>query len=211
MAALDPYPDFILSGHGEPTRLAGAAVFADFFSLFGVQMALGRDFLPQEDRPGENQVVILGDSTWRQHFGGRSDIVGKQVALNTTGYTVVGVLPRGFSFVSRASDFQSRNRFEVWTPLGLASPVPAWHRGTHPLAVFARLKPGVSFTESQADLDYVASNLQRLYPNQDKEKGITAVPLHQHVVGNVQSALVTLLGAVFMLLVWLARTLPISC
>ncbi len=201
MAALDPYPDFILSGHGEATRLAGAAVSADFFSLFGVQMALGRDFLPQEDRPGRNQVVILSDSTWRQHFGGLPEIVGKQIALNNTGYTVVGVLPRGFSFVSKASDFQSRTRFDIWTPLGLASPVPAWQRGTHPLAVFARLKPGVSLKQAQADLDHVASNLQRLYPNEDKERGITAVPLQQHVVGNLQSALVTLLGAVFLLLV----------
>lgn len=200
MAALDPYPDFILNGYGEPRRLAGAAVSDDFFSLLGVQMALGRDFLPAEDRPGRNQVVILSDSTWRQFFGGRTDIVGKQLALNNASYTVVGVLPRGFSLVSKASDFQSRNRFDVWTPLGLASPVPAWQRGTHPLSVFARLKPGVSLKQAQADLDHVASNLQRLYPNNDKERGITAVPLQQHVVANVQAALITLLGAVLMVL-----------
>ena len=200
MAALDPYPDFILSGYGEPKRLAGAAVSADFFSLFGVQMALGRGFLPKENRPGENQAVVLSDLTWRQHFGGRPDIVGKQVALSNASYTVVGVLPRGFSLVSKASDFQSRNRFDVWTPLGLASPVPAWQRGTHPLGVFARLKPGVSLKEAQADLDHVASNLQHLYPNDDKERGITAVPLQQHVVAHVQAALFTLLGAVFMVL-----------
>ncbi len=69
-----------------------------------------------------------------------------------------------------------------------------------PLSVFARLKPGVTLKQAQADLDHVARNLQRLYPNEDKEAGITAIPLQQHVVGNVQAALVTLLGAVFMLL-----------
>ncbi len=200
MAALDPYPDFILNGYGEAKRLAGAAVSADFFSLFGVQMALGRDFLPAEDRPGQNQVAILSNSTWRQFFGERSDIVGKQLTLNNASYTVVGVLPRSFSLVSKASDFQSRNRFEIWTPLGLASPVPAWQRGTHTYSVFARLKPGVTLNRAQAELDHVARNLQRLYPNEDKEAGITAIPLQQHVVGNVQAALITLLGAVFMLL-----------
>ena len=200
MAALDPYPDFILNGYGEARRLGGAAVSADFFSLLGVQMALGRDFLPAEDRPGRNQVVILSHSTWQQFFGGRPDIVGKQLPLNNASYTVVGVLPRGFSLISKASDFQSRNRFDVWTPLGLASPVPAWQRGTHPLSVFGRLKLGVNLNQAQADLDHVASNLRRLYPSEDKELKITIVPLKQHVVGNVQPALITLVGAVFMLL-----------
>ncbi len=132
MAAIDPYPDFILNGFGEPQRLAGAAVSSDFFSLLGVRMALGRDFLAEEDRPGHNQVVIPSFSTWLRYFGGRPDIVERPFTLNNTAYTVVGVLPRDFSFVSKASDFQSRNRFDLWTPLALASPPAAWQRGTHP-------------------------------------------------------------------------------
>jgi putative ABC transport system permease protein len=112
----------------------------------------------------------------------------------------VGVLPREFSFVSKASDFQSRNRFEVWTPLALASTLEPWQRGTHPLCVFARLKPGVSLKQAQADLNRVARNLQRLYPDDDKERGITAVPLRQHVVANVRTALFALLAAVGMVL-----------
>ena len=187
MAAIDPYPDFILSGAGEPHRLAGAAVSSDFFPLLGVRMAIGRSFLAEEDRPGQNQVVILSYSTWLRNFGARPDVVGRQVRLNNTGYTVVGVLPRDFSFVNKASDFQSRNRFDVWTPLALASPPEPWQRGTHPLCVFARLKPGVSLEQAQAGLDHVARNLQRLYPADDKERGITAVPLSQHVVANVRT------------------------
>ncbi len=196
MAALDPYPDFILNGVDEPQRLAGAAVSSDFFSLLGVRMALGRDFLAKEDRPGENQVVILSDSTWRQYFGGSPDVVGKRVRLNNAGYTVVGVLPRDFSFVGNASDFQSRNRFDLWTPLGLASTPEPWQRGTHPLSVFARLKPGTGLKQAQADLDRIARNLQRLYPTDDRNRGITAVPLKQHVIADVRAALLTLLGAV---------------
>jgi predicted permease len=200
MAAIDPYPDFILNGSGEAQRLAGAAVSHDFFSLLGVRMALGRDFLVEEDRPGSNQVVVLSNSAWRRYFGGRPDVVGRQITLNNGGYTIVGVLPRDFSFVSKASDFQSRNRFDLWTPLALASPPPAWQRGTHPLCVFARLKPGVSMRQAQADLNQVAANLQRLYPADDKESGISAVPLGQHVVAGARIALLALLASVGMVL-----------
>ena len=182
MAAIDPYPDFILNGSGEPQRLTGAAVSSDFFSLLGVHMALGRDFLPEEDRPGYNQVAIVSYSTWLNYFGGRPDIVERQLTLNNTAYSVVGVLPRDFSLVSKASDFQSRNRFDLWTPLALASPPEPWQRGTHPLCVFARLKSGIPLEQAQTDLNQVAANLQHLYPADDKERGITAVPLGQHVV-----------------------------
>jgi putative ABC transport system permease protein len=200
MAAIDPYPDFILNGSGAPQRLTGAAVSSDLFSLLGVHMALGRDFLLEEDRPGDDRVVILSYSTWLHYFGGRSDTVGRQLTLNNTVYLVVGVLPRDFSLVSKASDFQSRNRFDLWTPLALASPPEPWQRGTHPLCVFARLKSGISLQQAQTDLNQVAANLQRLYPADDKERGITAVPLGEHVVANVRIALFTLLAAVGMVL-----------
>ncbi len=200
MAAIDPYPDFILNGAGEPKRLSGGAVSSDFFPLLGVRMALGRSFLAEEDRPGQNRVVVLSYSTWLRDFGGRPDIVGQQLALNNTGYTVVGVLPRDFSLVSKASDFQSRNRFDLWTPLALPTPPEPWQRGTHPLCVFARLKPDVQLPQAQADLNRIAQNLQRLYPADDKERGITAVPMSQHVIANVRTALFTILAAVGMVL-----------
>ncbi|MGC1295762.1 MAG: ABC transporter permease [Alloacidobacterium sp.] len=193
MAAIDPYPDYILNESGEARRLAGAAVSQQFFSLLGVRVALGRDFLPEEDHPSSNHVAILSDSTWKQYFGGRRDILGRSIRLNDAEYTIVGVLPRNFYLVSKASDYQSRNRFDVWTPLALPSPPEAWQRGTHPLCVFARLKPGVSLEQAQADLSHVATNLQRLYPDDDKERGITADPLGQHVVGGVRLVLFMLL------------------
>jgi hypothetical protein len=170
MAAIDPYPDFILSGDGEPQRLAGAAVSSGFFAMLGVRMALGRDFLAEEDRPGHNQAIVLSDSAWRRYFGARPDVLGRPVTLNNAGYTVVGVLPRDFSFVSKASDFQSRNRFDLWTPLALPSPPEPWQRGTHPLCVFARLKRGVPLPQAQAGLNLIAANLRRLYPADDKER-----------------------------------------
>ena len=200
MAAIDAYPDFILNGTGEPQRLAGAAVSSDFFSLFGTHMLLGRDFLADEDRPGNNQVVVLSYASWQRYFGGRLDIVGHPLTLNNTAYTVVGVLPRGFSFVSKAADFQSRNQFDLWTPLALASPPPAWQRGTHPLHVFARLKAGVPLQQAQTDLNQIAANLQLLYPAEDKERGIAAIPMRQHVIADVRVALFALLATVGMVL-----------
>ena len=198
MAAIDPYPDFILNGASEPQRLAGAAVSSGFFSLFGVRMALGRDFLAEEDHPGRNQVVVLSYSAWTRYFSARPDVVGRPLTLNNGSYTVVGVLPRDFSLASKASDFQARNRFDLWTPLALPSPPEPWQRGTHPLCVFARLKPGVAPAQAQADLNRIAGNLQRMYPDDDKQMGIAAVPLGQHVVANVRTALFTLLAAVGM-------------
>jgi putative ABC transport system permease protein len=200
IAAIDPYPDFILNGSGEPQRLTGAAVSSDFFSLLGVHMAMGRDFLSEEDRPGYNQVVIVSYSTWLRYFGSRPDIIGRYLTLNNAVYTVVGVLPRDFSLVSKASDLQSRNQFDLWTPLALASPPEQWQRATHSLCVFARLKSGISLQQVQADLNQVAANLQRDYPADDKETGIAPVPLGEHVVANVRIALYTLLAAVGMVL-----------
>ena len=200
MAAIDPYPDFILNGSGQARRMAGAAVSHDFFSLLGIHMAIGRDFLAEEDHPGSNHVVVLSYSTWQRFFGGRTAIVGSVVRLNDADYTVIGVLPRDFSFVSKASDYQSRNRFDLWTPLALGSPPEEWQRNTQSLCVFARLKPGISLRQAQTDLTQVAANLQRLYPAADKGIGITAVPLGQYVVGGVRTAMITLQAAVVMVL-----------
>ncbi len=140
MAAIDPYPDFILNGPGEAQRLSGADVTADCFSLLGARMELGRDFLPEEDHPGRNHVVILTHATWQRYFGGRTDIVGRALTLNGAAYIAAGVLPRDFSFVSRASDYRARNQFNLFRPMALPAPPPEWLRGTHPLCVLARMK-----------------------------------------------------------------------
>jgi putative ABC transport system permease protein len=200
MAAVDPYPDFILNGAGESQRLSGADVTADFFSLLGTRMELGRDFLPEEDRPGCNRVVILSYATWIRYFSGSREIVGKSVALNGGAYAVIGVLRANFSFVSKAGDYHARNQFDLFRPMALPTPPPAWMRGTHPLCVLGRMKPGITLEQAQTDLDGIASNLERVYPNYDKGVRIAAAPLQQHVVADVRGALLTLLAAVGLLL-----------
>ena len=195
MAALDPYADFILTGTGEPHRLTGAEVTADFFPLFGVRMELGRAF-----HATEQDVVVLSHSAWMKYFAGRRDVVGSQVRLNDAGFTVVGVLPRDFSLVSNTADFQARREFDVWANMGLAKAPEEWTRSTHPLSVFGRLKPGVPLQHAESDLGRIALKLQRLYPDDDKDHGIDIVPLAEHAVKTVRTALVTLLAAVAMVL-----------
>ena len=194
MAAINPNPSFILSGHGEPTRLAGAAVSSNFFRLLGTRTGRGRDFLDEEDQPGKNRVAILSYGAWQRHLGGNPDIIGKSIALDDISYAVVGVLGPDFELVTT----QSRNQPEVWVPLALN--LQKLQRGTHPLRVFGRIKPGVAFSQMQADLNVVAANLSNLYPDDNKGKGITAIALDEQVTQKVRMALTTLLAGVGLLL-----------
>jgi predicted permease len=189
---------FILGGQGEASRLVGGDVSSSFFSVLGVQFMLGRNFLPEEDRPGHNRVAILSYAAWSERFGADRDIVGKPITLDDKSYTVVGVLPADFQFGSTAADFQARSQADIWVPLALDS--QRLQRGAHMLRVIARLKPGLKLAQAQADLDVLAANLAQQYPEHNKDIGIAAVPLTDQVTGSVRVALETLLGAVGLVL-----------
>jgi putative ABC transport system permease protein len=193
VAAISPFSSLIMNGGPEPIRLAGAGVSWNFFSILGTPPVLGRGFLEEEDQPGSNQVAILSYGTWVDRFGARADVIGTPVMFNDATYVIVGVLPRDFEFVAKTFDHQIRNRFEVWVPLAL-NPKPS--RGTHPLRVFARLKPGTSVEQAQADLDALGAHLAEAYPSDNKGRGIEAVPLRRQVTADARPALLTLLGAV---------------
>ncbi len=193
VAAINPFSSFVLTGRGEPVRLSAASVSWDFFSVLGTTPALGRGFLLEEDQPGRNRVVIVSHALWVDRFGQRSDILGTSVILNDVSHAVVGVLPPEFELVAKASDFQTRTRFDVWVPLALTA-TPS--RGSHPLRVFARLKPDVGLEQAQAEVAAIGAQLAAAYPEENKGKGITAVPLRQQATADVRRALLTLLAAV---------------
>ena len=138
-----------LTSAGEPERLLGARVTADFFGLLGVPPYLGRGFLPEEDRPGGRNVVLLSYEFWQRRFGSDSKTVGSSVQLDGEPYTVVGITPAGFRFPD--DEF----RAQVFLPMIVArvadwrSPVPKRFRLLRPLA---RLRPGVSVEEAKAEL-----------------------------------------------------------
>src|SRR5947207_7178078 len=189
---------FILGGQSEASRLAGGDVSSSFFSVLGVRFMLGRNFLPDEDRPGHDRVAILSYAAWSKWFGADRDIAGKPITLDDKSYTVVGVLPADFQFGSTAADFQARGQADIWVPLALDP--QKLQRGAHMLHVIARLKPGVKLAQGQAEVGVLAANLAQQYPKNNKDIGAVAVPLTDQVTGSVRVALETLLGAVGLVL-----------
>jgi len=183
---------YTLTGVGEPEQLRGANVSANFFQLISVSPAQGRGFSAEEEEPGKNQVVILGYGLWQRRFGGDSKIIGQTLTLSGRPFTVIGVMPAGFQFPSRA---------EIWGPLAPNQGLKA-ARSSFWLPVVGRLKPGVTKQQAQADMDVIAQRLEQQYPQANAGYGINVVPLHEQVVGQIRLALLVLLGAVaFVLLI----------
>ena len=136
--------DINLTGDGEPERLDGQLVSANVFSILGVAPALGRTFLPNEDQPGQEHVVVLSDALWQRRFNRDPSIINRNITLNGESFTVVGVMPRGFFFPLRET--------ELWMPWAM-EPDQASGRGDHYLGLVARLKPDGSIERANADLD----------------------------------------------------------
>ncbi|HEY6187243.1 MAG TPA: ABC transporter permease [Pyrinomonadaceae bacterium] len=184
---------FNLTGVGEPERIEGRRVSASLFPLLGVAPQLGRAFLPEEDQPGANRVVIMSHGLWQRRFGSDVTIIGKPLNLNGESYTVVGVMPPQFQFPSRTD--------ELWTPIAFTAQEAA-NRGGHYLKVVARIKPGVTLQQAQTEMNAIAVRLQQQYSNTNMGLGAAVVPLHEQVVGDIKPALLVLLGAVgFVLLI----------
>lgn len=186
MAAYNDNTAYNLSGAGEPERVAGAPVSASLFSILRVRPVIGREFLAEEDQPGGNKVVILSHGFWQQHFGGESAVLGKTILLNGAPRTIVGVMPRGFGF--------PKPETALWVPAAMDS--KDMGRGNYFLNVIARLKPGVTSAQAQADLDKIAARLEKLYPVTNTDSRVILVPEHEEVTGKIRPMLLVLLGAV---------------
>jgi putative ABC transport system permease protein len=187
--------DYNFIGTGEAERLSGYMVSADFFSTLGTTPVLGRTFRAEDDHTGAAPVVILGGGFWKRKFGASLEIIGKPIILNGTSYTIVGVIPAGFTFYGRDRD--------VYTPIGQWTDTNFRDRrvdvSSHGVG---RLKPGVTLAQAKADMDGIAQNLAAAYPEADKAVGITLVSMKEDIVGNVQPFLIVLLAAVgFVLLI----------
>ncbi|MBV8052961.1 MAG: ABC transporter permease [Acidobacteriaceae bacterium] len=198
--------DFNLTGLGNPERLKGGMVSASFFPIFGVKPLLGRTFTESEDLLGGAPVALITQELWKQKFGSSPDIVGKSLDLNDTLYTIVGIIPASFHY--RNNNFGEDK--DVFIPLGQWND-PLFrdrHTGMGMDAV-GRLKPGVTVEQARADMNAVAAHLAQIYPDSNKNSGVTLVPLKQNLVGdehnlfgNVRPFLLVLLAAVgFVLLI----------
>jgi len=179
------------NGHIDPEELMAERVSASLFPLLGVQPVVGRAFLSEEDQPGRTNYALLSHALWQRRFGGDLSIAGKAIRLRDQSYTVVGVLPAGFSVLGSAVD--------VWIPLGL-DPHDSRTAGMHFLTVIARLKPGVKMDRAQTEMDVIGSRLEQANPALDRGWRPSLFPLREELVGHVQQALLVLMAAVGFLL-----------
>jgi putative ABC transport system permease protein len=191
MAALSMTFSTTLTGDGEPEDVPIKLVTARLAPVIGVQPAVGRWFTVEEDRP-QSRVVVISDRLWRRRFNADRALLERPITLQGVPYTVVGIMPPGFTFLDKTVD--------AWVPVGFtaASRTP---RGRS-LSVVARLKPGVTMGQAQQDMTRVAGDLTRMFP--DFNTGWTArvVSLREQLTGDIRPALLVLLGAVaFVLLI----------
>jgi putative ABC transport system permease protein len=193
--ALAGYTDYLkinLEGPSGPVSLNSVRGTDNFFNVFGAKPILGRTYLPGEDQPGRDNVVVLSYEVWQTQFGGQTNAVGKVVRLDGAPYTVIGVMPAGFRFPLSA-------RNAVYKPL---NPDPAWktNRKSHWMRAVGLLKAGVSREQAQADFARMLADLGRAYPDSDAGRTVSMVPLHAQVSGTAGGPLKTLVFAVLALL-----------
>ena len=191
VAAIDQRTFDLTGEGGEPEKIFGLGVTANFFPLLGAEAQLGRVLLPEEDRPGAHRVAVLSHGLWQRRFGGERSAVGSEVLLNGEPYAVVGVMPADFQF--------EYPNVDLWVPIAFTPEQFADH-ATHYLEVVARLKPGVTIEQAKADLDVIALRISEAYPNEAANLRAVVVPLREHLAGNVRTPLLLLLAAVALVL-----------
>ena len=185
-----------LTGRGEPAVVITSVVTPELFSLFGEKPLAGRAFFPEDGKAGAPPVVILSENLWRGTFGADPNILGSSINLDKRSFTIVGIMPAAFRFPLLTKSEQ------LWIPLVQDPLFGSWteRRGGHWLQVTGRVKPGVSMTQVQAELDAIAARFAKEFPAENDGWTIRMVPLQQMIVGKARSALLVLLGAVGLVL-----------
>ncbi len=181
---------FNLTDGGESEHIEGSRVSAGLFPLLGVQPTLGRFFTEEEDRQGNNRVIILSQGFWQRRFGADPDILGRTLTLNLRSYTVIGVMP---------ADFDVPQSVDFWVPIAFDDE-EAKTRDFHYLSVIARLKPGVTVEQARAGMNVIAQRLEQQYPETNSKLGAHLTLLSEHLVSRIRPALLILLGAVGLVL-----------
>ncbi|HXI90251.1 MAG TPA: ABC transporter permease, partial [Blastocatellia bacterium] len=178
-------------GGAEPEQLKGAFVNQGLFEILGVAPILGRTFTAEEDQPDHDLVVILSYGLWQRRFGGDPNILGQTILLNNRPRIAIGVMPKGFQFPEVA---------EAWGPLALNTKI--FTRTDHGLLAIARLKPGVTLDQAQAEMIGIAANIEQQNPITNEGLSVSLTSLRAGLVGDYKKALLILLGVVtFVLLI----------
>jgi predicted permease len=176
---------------GEPQYALGREISSGMFSALGIPLFRGRAFLPAEDRPGGPPVIVISYGLWQRLYAGRAAAIGARLVFEGRPYTVVGVMPAGF---------QMGGQTDVLLPLGQNTLPRMQNRDAHFAQVMARLRPGTTIEQAQAELTVFSQRLDRLYPKSNTGSTFILHPLREDVVGDVRSTLLLLLAAVSLVL-----------
>ena len=193
---------FNLIGRGEPERIRGALIMADYLTTLGVNPILGRSLTLEEDQPGGPAVAMMGYGLWQKHFGGDTRVIGEKLNLEGRSYTVIGVMPPDFDLPEAA---------EIWLPLQTKiDSLPLTDRAVPGYEVVAKLRPGVSLRQADAESKSIARQLEQEFPQVRRGWGVKLIWLRQELLGDlagrVNKALVALIGGVgFLLLICCAN------
>src|ERR1041385_2265378 len=179
--------NFNLTGQGQPERVSGGEVTASFFTTLGVAPLRGRVFLPDDDKPGNSQAVIIGESYWQRRFGRSESIVGSTLTLDDKSYVVVGVMPRTLRFP---------NEYDLWVPMAL-DPVRETQGDMVSLVeVVGRLKPNASVEHAQSELTLLSQQSSQERTDKFPLTPTEILPLHQFLVTGIRRTVLLLWAAV---------------
>jgi len=178
-----------LTGRGETIDAQGMLISCDLFPMLGLNPILGRNFLPEEEKPINNRVVMLSRAVWRRGFTSDPDIIGKSIQIDGASFTVVGVMGEQFPL---ETDF--------WLPLSHLSQIDLTSRSHHSVQTIARLKPGVAIDQARNELVNIAERLRQLYPATNSNIGIEMMAMRQHLIGNLRAIILLVFGAVALIL-----------
>jgi putative ABC transport system permease protein len=191
MSAAFAIPEYGLniSGIGDPERAPAALASREFLPALGIKPIVGRNFLPEEDRPGGPRAVLISNALWQRRFHSAPDAVGRTLTVDGIPRTVVGVVPHELGEMIHA---------DLWLPTAINSNNP--ERQNHNYGIVARLKPGVTAAQARSEMTLIAKRLELAYPATNTGWGITLFPMAEMFTGRIRPVLLILLGAVGLLL-----------
>ena len=191
MAAAFAIPEYGLnvSGAGEPERVPAATASREFLPALGIRPIAGRNFRPEEDRPGGAPAVLISNVFWQRRFHADPSAIGRRLTVDGVPRTIVGVVPHELGEMVAA---------DLWLPTAIDPNNP--ERRNHNYGVVALLKPGVTVAQARAEMTVIAQRLERAYPASNTGYGITVFPMAEMFTGRIRPVLMILLGAVGLLL-----------
>jgi putative ABC transport system permease protein len=183
--------DYSVGGTNRAEEVLGTRVSAAFFRMVGVKPYLGRAFSTGEEEVGRDHLVVLSYGFWQRHFAAARDVIGKNLTIDGKPFVIVGVLPAAFRFLPT-------RHVDLWMPFAFTS--SDLKRDNHSIAVWGRLKSGISLSQAQTEMNVIAHQLAQAYPDTNADWNVKLVPWRESMVRDIRPTLLLLSGAVWLVL-----------